>query len=323
MPDLSTNPGHSRKSTPSESSSPDREILRFGTFEFCSATSELRRNGILVRLQAQPSKVLSYLLSHANRVVSREELHDTIWGSSTFVDFERGLNVCIAQIRAALGDESSAPRYIRTIPRKGYEFICQVRRIETAPPPQQAASDFSRNSSRRLLIASLAILLLIASAVGAYVHAHSGSHPAAPLIVAVARFDNETGDAAVTSFADALTDDVVAQLTTLDDGRLRIIGNAAVLRVPRQQRDLVQIANCLHAQFIVLGQIQRIGTQTRILAHLIRMPEQSHVWVVRLDQAFTDPRALEATASREITTQFSSKLANPDALTALHDAASR
>ena len=106
MPDHSANP-----EAASKPSSPlaDSGRLRFGIFEFSIPTSELRRNGMLVRLQAQPARVLSYLLSHAGKVVSREELHDAIWGSSTFVDFERGLNVCIAQIRAALGDDSNTP----------------------------------------------------------------------------------------------------------------------------------------------------------------------------------------------------------------------
>jgi DNA-binding winged helix-turn-helix (wHTH) protein/TolB-like protein len=294
--------------------------IRFGVFEFSFSTSELRRNGILVHLQAQPAKVFSYLLSHTDRVVSREELHDTIWGNSTFVDFERGLNVCIAQIRAALGDESSAPRYIRTIPRKGYEFICPVQRLGSSGSPESVPV---QRPPRRLFIASLVSVGLIAAVIGGYLFARSRSRATSPLVVAVARFDNETGDAAVTSFADALTDDVVAKLTDTGDSRLRIIGNASVLRVPRQQRDLLQISKSLHAQFIVLGQVQRIGTQTRILAHLIRMPEQSHVWVVRLDQPFNDPSALETAASREIAAQFSAKLTNFTGPGDLHDNANR
>jgi adenylate cyclase len=181
----------------------------------------------------------------------------------------------------------------------------------------------AKRSSRWLLVASLAALLLVGAVIGGYVFARSRSHATAPLIVAIARFDNETGDAAVTGFADALTDDVVAQLTDTGNSRLRIIGNASVLRVPRQQRDLQQISRSLHAQFIVLGQVQRIGTQTRILAHLIRMPEQSHVWVVRLDQPFNNPSALETAASREIAAQFSAKLNNPIPPNALHDTANR
>ena len=295
--------------------------VRFAIFEFNFATTELRRNGILVRLQAQPAKVLAYLLAHTGRIVSREELHDAIWGTSTFVDFERGLNVCIAQIRSALGDDSSAPRYIRTIPRKGYEFICPVQKlaVEPAVAPQPETNP-AFTLSRRVVLTSLAAFLLISASVVGYIHFRSRS---TPVIIAVARFDNETGDPQLDRFSDTLTDDIVAQLTTNGSQNFRIIGNAAILRVPRQQRDLTRIAEALHAQFVILGQVQRIGSQTRILAHLIRLPDQTHVWVVRLDQPLNDPAALEASASREISGQMSDKLANPAALSSLHKSANR
>lgn len=93
-----------------------------------------------------------------------------------------------------------------------------------------------------------------------------------PPVVAVVRFDNETGNPEVTRFSDALTDDLVERLTFLSSGRYGVIGNGQVLRVPREQRDLNAIAKSLHARFIVLGQVQSNGAQTRILAHLVRMP---------------------------------------------------
>jgi DNA-binding winged helix-turn-helix (wHTH) protein/TolB-like protein len=295
--------------------------VRFAIFEFNFSATELRRNGIVVRIQAQPAKVLAYLLAHAGRTVSREELHDAIWGTSTFVDFERGLNVCIAQIRSALGDDSSAPRFIQTIPRKGYEFICPIQKLATEPLAAPLAP-LPVQPSHRTLFVSLAALMLIFAIVAGLLYARSRSH-IAPITIAVARFDNQTGDPQLDHFSDALTDDVVAQLTTANERNLRVIGNAAILRVPRPQRDLTHIAEALHAQFVILGQVQRIGSQTRILAHLIRLPDQTHIWVVRLDQPLNDPAALEAYASREITAQFSAKLANPAALSSLHKAASR
>src|SRR5271168_2139325 len=103
--------------------------FRFGLFEFDTAAGELRREGMLVRLQAQPAQVLSRLIERVGEVVTREELHRAVWGGETFVDFERGLNFCIGQIRAALGDDSTTPRYIRTIPRRGYQFIAPVEQI--------------------------------------------------------------------------------------------------------------------------------------------------------------------------------------------------
>src|SRR6185437_16827319 len=90
--------------------------IRFGIFEFHPAAGELFREGVQVRLQAQPAQVLSLLLQKSGRVVTRSELKDAIWGSDTFVDFDKGLNFCIAQVRAALGDSADAPVYIKTSP---------------------------------------------------------------------------------------------------------------------------------------------------------------------------------------------------------------
>src|SRR5436305_6009537 len=111
--------------------------FRFGIFEFDRASRELRRDRVLVRLQSQPAQVLDCLLEAAGQVVSREELRQAVWHDDTFVDFERGLNFCIAQIRAALNDNPVEPRFIRTIPKRGYQFIAPVTRTGGGelPPP--------------------------------------------------------------------------------------------------------------------------------------------------------------------------------------------
>jgi TolB-like protein len=131
---------------------------------------------------------------------------------------------------------------------------------------------------------------------------------AQPPIVAVLRFDNETSDPGVTTFSDALTDNVVEQLTSQSSGRYRVIGNAQILRLPRDQRDLKAVASSLHAGYVVLGQVQSNGAQVRILAHLIRLPEQTHIWVVRMDRALVDPLSLESESARKIAAEFSPRV---------------
>src|SRR5438067_511426 len=100
--------------------------VRFGVCDFDPTTRELRRDGFPVRLQAQPAQVLELLVREAGDLVSRESLRQAVWGTETFVDFDRGLNFCIAQIRSALGDSADSPRFIRTVPKKGYQFIAPV-----------------------------------------------------------------------------------------------------------------------------------------------------------------------------------------------------
>ena len=123
------------------------------------------------------------------------------------------------------------------------------------------------------------------------------------------RFDNETGDTRMTRFADGLTDTVVEQLTAMSRERYAVIGNAAILRLPRDLRDLNEIASSLNAKYVVLGQIQASGAQTRILAHLIRMPEQTHLWVVRVDRTIAEPLAAETGLAERIAADFSERIA--------------
>jgi DNA-binding winged helix-turn-helix (wHTH) protein len=112
-------------------------IYRFGVFEFDAETLELRRQGAMVHLQSQPARVLACLIQNSDRTVTREELRAAIWGNETFVDFERGLNFCISQIRSTLGDDSARPVYIQTLPKRGYQFIAPVEFVAREIVPRR------------------------------------------------------------------------------------------------------------------------------------------------------------------------------------------
>jgi len=300
------------------------ERFRFGLFVFDAETSELTLEGIPVRLQAQPAQVLAYLLRSAGRVVSRDQLVHAIWGDATRVDFERGLNFCIAQVRSALKDDPAAPRYIRTIPRSGYQFIAPVEQIDAAfearSRPISAAPKMAAGRIAALFVGGL-LLLLIAAAVGYWLRSIPSVHRGAT--IAVVHFDNETSDPVMARFADGLTDNVVAQLFAASGQKFQVIGNAAILRVPRDQRDLSAIATSLRAAYVVLGQVQSNGSQTRILAHLIRMPDQTHLWVVRSDLAIADPLAAETQTAQKIAAEFSPRIIEDSTVNPLPPLANR
>jgi len=300
---------------------------RFGLFALDTAKLELRREGQLLRLQAQPAQVLACLVERAGEVVSREELRKAVWGDTTFVDFEAGLNFCISQIRSALRDDSAQPLYIRTVPKSGYQFVAPVEQIapEGDGAPRSARSE-TRSSdaakrdaaptSRKAKVAvwfAVVAIVLIVGAVGGlaflmFLYLTPGSARYTP-VLAVARFDNDTGDAALDRFTDGLTDNVVEQLTARSSGSYRVIGNAQILRVPREQRDLRAIGAALGAGYVVLGQVQASGGQLRILAHLIRLSDQTHIWVVRQDRARGDELRLEAELAAQISEEFAARMA--------------
>jgi DNA-binding winged helix-turn-helix (wHTH) protein len=118
----------------------DRRSVRFGVFDLDLRTGELRKKGCLVHLEEQPFQVLAMLLQNAGELVTRDELQARLWSNAVFVDFEAGLNKCVAKIRAALGDLAESPRYVETLKRRGYRFIAAVETIGHEASPPIAAS---------------------------------------------------------------------------------------------------------------------------------------------------------------------------------------
>src|SRR5712692_9973036 len=103
--------------------------VRFATFEVDLRSGELHKQGIKIKLHDQPFQVLTMLLEHPGELVTREQLHQKLWPSDTFVDFDVGLNSAIKRLRDALGDSPESPRYIETLPRRGYRFIAPVEEV--------------------------------------------------------------------------------------------------------------------------------------------------------------------------------------------------
>ena len=273
------------------------KTFRFGVFEFNAGTAQLRRDGVPVRLQAQPAQVLRVLLENAGTVVSRETLRDAVWGNQTFVDYDRNLNYCLTQIRSAIADSADSPRFVRTHPKRGYEFIAPVTMVCEAIPAARPL-----HAKRVALLATSAVILL-----AGVLLAIRGLQPAPkPVTIAVFRFDNETSDPAMTQMADRVTDELVAEMTTRGGAAYAIIGNAEALRRPRAERNLKQIAAELKADYVMIGQVQP-GAPIRVLGHLIRGADQKHLWVARVDETLPPPEI-----ARRISSEMLQKLASQD-----------
>jgi Tol biopolymer transport system component/DNA-binding winged helix-turn-helix (wHTH) protein len=137
------------------------QLVRFGEFSADLEAAELYRNGVRLRLQGQPFAVLALLLERPGRLIVREEFHRRLWPSDTFVDFEHGLNAAVNRLREALGDPSDTPRYIETIPRRGYRFIAKVEGSES-PGKGPSGSDTRRRSLRLVISGTLVLILVVA-----------------------------------------------------------------------------------------------------------------------------------------------------------------
>ena len=116
-------------------------LVCFGAFQLDLRTGELRKAGVKVNLPDQPFQVLKTLLDRAGDLVTREELRQRLWPAETFVDFEHGLNAAVRRLRDALGDSADVPRFVETLPRRGYRFIAPVTRAIAGECPAPSASD--------------------------------------------------------------------------------------------------------------------------------------------------------------------------------------
>src|SRR5437879_4756511 len=210
-------------------------LLRFDNFELDVRAWELRKHGVRLRLQGQPLQVLAALLKHAGDVVTREELRAQIWTTNTFVDFDHSLHNAIARLREALGDSADKPRYIETLPRRGYRFIAPVEAV----PSQASVSSLTpgRHAEGRP-IQALAVLPLedLSEAPG---HAY---------------------------FAEGMTEALITSLAKIK--ALRVISRTSAMQYKGARKSLPQIGRELNVDAVVEGSVLRSGDRIRINAQL-------------------------------------------------------
>ena len=245
--------------------------VRFGAFEVDLRTGELRKNGLKIKLQDQPFRVLIILLRHAGDVVTREELRRELWPNDTFVDFDHGLNAAVRRLRDALDDSAENPRFIETLPRHGYRFITTTVRnpIQPETPPSPL---------RRWSVPVLAALFLIALALFVWGRDNlrgTGLFRTAvqPQIrsLAVLPFTNISGDPQHESFADGMTEALITELSRI--GPLRVISQTSMMQYKgEKKKSLPQIGGELNVDAVLEGSALRVGNRVRIATHMIYVP---------------------------------------------------
>jgi len=277
-------------------------MLRFGVFELDLKNGEARKAGLKIKIQPQPFKVLAILASRPGETVTREEIQREVWGNETFVDFDRGLNVCIQQIRAVLGDDPDAPRYIETLPKRGYRFLVPVGQVEfiaasgahAAPAAEQArqipvaaalAADASPQrikAPRRYARAGVTAVLLLG--IGALLvflyHAVPGGRAfrgtAKPIrSLAVLPLDNFSGDPEQQYFADGMTEALTAELGQIRG--LRVPSRTSVTLYKRENQPLRQIARELDVDALIEGSVMRSGDRVRVTVQLLDVSNDQHL----------------------------------------------
>lgn len=295
-----------------EPRSPSVPVVRFGAFEADLRAGELRRDGLKVRVQDQPFRLLKVLLGSPGEVVTREELKEHLWPADTFVDFDNGLNTAVNKLRMALGDSAENPRYVETVGRRGYRLIAPVV-VETAAPgpaaaPGQTPAPPARRSRLppRPLLAALAGGFALAALAPLPWRSRPGPAGVPIRSLAVLPFENLSGDAEQEYFADGMTDALITDLASI--GALRVISRQSVMQYKRTRTSLPEIGRELGVEAVVEGSVLRSGDRVRVIAQLVHARDDRHLWARSYERGLGDVLDLQRELARSIARQISISL---------------
>ena len=298
-------------------------VLRFGTYEVSFQSGEVRKAGLRIRVQQQPMKLLEILLECKGEVVTREEFRSRVWPNENFGDFDLALNIAIGKLRSALGDSAENPRFIETLPKRGYRFIADVSVVdgdprakgsgsaagdlaETEPPDKREAATLvvaprrQMWPARRIIVAGALVLILPILAIWLFRSRERASTGIRSL--AVLPLENLSGDAAQNYFADGMTDELITDLAQIS--ALRVISRTSVMTYKGARKPLPQIARELNVDAVVEGTVLRSGDQVRITAQLIEASTDKHLWSQSYEGELRDTLALQSRMARAIADQI-------------------
>jgi TolB-like protein/DNA-binding winged helix-turn-helix (wHTH) protein len=292
-----------------------RRLVRFGAFDVDLRSGELHKDGVKVKLQEQPFRLLALLLEHPGEVVTRDELRHRLWPGDSFVAFDDGLNTAIKKLRDALGDSAEKPRLIETLPKHGYRFILPVNNLAT-----ERSSGFStlwrnvRSWSRSrtvlpLAIGAAALLLVVAYLVRPQVEPQA-KPGGGKIMLAVLPFENLSGDPEQEFFSDGLTEEMITNLGGLHPERLGVIARSSAMRYKHASNSLHQVGKDLGVQYVLEGSVRRSGDRVRITAQLVQISDQTHLWAQTYDRNLRDVFAMQTEVARAIADEISLKLSS-------------
>ncbi len=246
---------------------PSSCVLRFDSFELDLQAGELRKQGKKLRLQGQPFEILAALMMRAGQLVTRAELRAEIWPADTFVDFDHSLHNAVARIRETLGDSPQTPRYVETLPRRGYRFVAPVETIWKAGPPTATGEVHYPGTGA---IQSLVVLPL----------------------------DDHCEDAGHEYFADGMTEALITTLAKIK--ALRVISRTTAMQYRGARKPLPQIARELNVAAVIEGSVLRAGNRVRIAVQLINALTDQHLWAESYERDFRDILILQADIARQV-----------------------
>ena len=300
-------------------------IVRFGTFEADLGTRELRKGGARIKLHGQPFEVLAMLLERAGEPVLREELRQRLWSTDTFVDFDAGVNTAINRLREALNDSAENPRFIETLPRRGYRFIAPVQSESSSQPvangtpakpslpetvqkaaPVSAPAHKRRNRLLALGLALVVVLLMVLGWLRVRERLVARPGPRQIESLAVLPLANLSGDPGQDFFADGMTEALITDLGKIS--ALRVISRTSVVQYKGTKKSLPEIARELNVDGLIEGTVSRSGNHFRITANLLQASPEKHLWAESYESDVGDVLSLEGQLAQAIAREIQVKL---------------
>jgi TolB-like protein/DNA-binding winged helix-turn-helix (wHTH) protein len=311
---------------------------RFGVFEADSRTGELRKQGRLIKLRGRPFDILILLLERRGDVISREELRQKLWAADTFVDFDHGLNSAVNRLREAIGDSAESPRFIETLPKRGYRFIAPIEvmprrapvaEVPTSSPPltpietpvaapvvapiAPSVAARRRTSARALAIGAMAAVVLVA-AIGVVLYQRSAASPrpaSSKMTLAVLPFQNLSDEPSQDFFSDGFTEEMIAELGKLDPDHLGVIARTTTMLYKNAKKNVGQIRQELGVDYVLEGSIRRAGDRVRITAQLVQAADMTHLWAESYDRDLSDVLAIQSEVAMKIAKSLTLALRRP------------
>jgi TolB-like protein/DNA-binding winged helix-turn-helix (wHTH) protein/Tfp pilus assembly protein PilF len=313
-----------------------REIFRFEDFEL--DRYQLRRAGLPVRLQRLPLELLYFLVERRGELVTREEIIERLWGKSVFVDSENSINTAVRKIRGALNDDADAPRFIITVPARGYRFVASIHQEGSIAPvlegvsaiaeasltadaadaslPMTTKADMPLRKGRRKGILSSIVGIAFVIAVTVLIEhlslrpptttasIPSAQSPALTLpdkpSIAVLPFTNMSGDREQEYFSDGITEDLITALSKLPV--LFVIARNSTFTYKGKAVNVQQVGRELGVQYVLEGSVRKADNQVRVTAQLADATTGDHVWAERYDRPLQDIFAVQDSIVQRIVT---------------------
>ena len=311
-------------------------MYRFGVYELDARAGELRKQGRALKVRGRPIDILVILLKQPGDVVTRDELRQQLWPADTFVDFDHGLNSAMNRLREALGDSAENPRFIETLPKRGYRFIAPVSAdavsvaaaasataavavpvtagvggpSEPAKSPLEPSRWSLSGPSRLVLLTAAGALVVAVTLALLYIR------PAAPpsssrMTLAVLPFDNVSNDADQDFFSDGFTDEMIAELGKLDPDHLGVIARTTSRLYKGAQKSVGQIRQELGVDYVLEGSVRRSGSRVRITAQLVQAREMTQLWAESYDRDVSDALVIQSEVAMKIARSLELALKRP------------